>query len=343
MNFHYPMIILTFLLCILSGITDLYNGKVYNKVLKIVLYIGSVFIILYYLRNKNLILPFIINLLSCVFVSYLFFVFKIWGAGDSKLWIAISILFPYAMYFKNEYEIFPCFRILMLTFSAAYSYVILETVCKIVKKPNSIGRFKYSQIKADEIINFIYFYFIMFGYYQILSMMLGLFYNANQVFFAIVGILLVNKLSCLKLELKVKMVTILIVIIINYLFISVSNLNYEFNFKQQVVIFAIIAASIFIKNTAAMFNYLEIPTTDVKKGMIIAYSTVLKFERSRVNGLPNFTDETTRSRITKAESDSILRWQSSKYGEETIIIVQHLPFAVFFLIGLVLYFLIKWR
>ena len=60
-------------------------------------------------------------------------------------------------------------------------------------------------------------------------------------------------------------------------------------------------------------------------------------------GLPTTTDETTKSRITQEEADSIKRWEKSKYGKEQIMVVRYIPFAVFILIGMITYLIGVWR
>ena len=67
--------------------------------------------------------------------------------------------------------------------------------------------------------------------------------------------------------------------------------------------------------------------------MVLSYGTVSKFMPSRVKGLPRQTSEDMRCRITEEETKAIKRWESSKFGEETIVIVRKIPFAVFIICG----------
>ena len=76
--------------------------------------------------------------------------------------------------------------------------------------------------------------------------------------------------------------------------------------------------------------------------MILSYFAVQQFYGSRVKGLPQTTDETTKSRITEEEAQAILRWEKSKYGQEQIMVVRYIPFAVFILIGIVTYMIGVW-
>ena len=74
--------------------------------------------------------------------------------------------------------------------------------------------------------------------------------------------------------------------------------------------------------------------------MVLSYTTVFKFTQSRVKGLPQTTSENMGSRITQEEADSIIRWADSKYGQETIVILRKIPFAIFITAGYLIYIVI---
>lgn len=60
-----------------------------------------------------------------------------------------------------------------------------------------------------------------------------------------------------------------------------------------------------------------------------------------MKGLPKQGGEDMRYRITEDEMNAIKRWESSKYGEDTIIIVRKIPFAIFIVAGILLLFIIR--
>ena len=84
-----------------------------------------------------------------------------------------------------------------------------------------------------------------------------------------------------------------------------------------------------------------IKVEDLKPRMILSFGSVLKFYSSKVKGLPKSTTETTDSRLTEEEVESIKRWSKTKKGKETIVIVRHMPFAPFMLAGEILFFILK--
>ena len=94
---------------------------------------------------------------------------------------------------------------------------------------------------------------------------------------------------------------------------------------------------------ADKYNYEWIPTSEVKEGMILSYFAVQQFVNSRVKGLPKETDETTKSRISAEEAAAVRRWETSKYGQEKIMVVRYIPFAIFILIGVITYLIGVWH
>ena len=107
--------------------------------------------------------------------------------------------------------------------------------------------------------------------------------------------------------------------------------------KSYIVLFL----ALFLRHIMSGYNYQEIPTKDVEKGMVLSYVTLAKFLPSRVKGLPKQGGEDMRYRITEDEMNAIKRWENSKYGEDTIIIVRKIPFAIFIVTGILLLFIIR--
>jgi hypothetical protein len=103
----------------------------------------------------------------------------------------------------------------------------------------------------------------------------------------------------------------------------------------------IVIGVILIRKKTEKYNYEIIKTDDIKKGMILSFGTVLMFNKSKIKGLPKFTDESTDYRLTEEEVESIKKWKESKNGKEEITIVRHFPFAPFVLLGSVVFMSIK--
>ena len=106
-------------------------------------------------------------------------------------------------------------------------------------------------------------------------------------------------------------------------------------------VYLYLAIILFFRNISEKFNYDTIPTSTVKKGMILANSTVAMMIPSRIQGLPEYSTEDMRSRLTQEQVDSIHRWETSKYGLSEVTIVRKIPFAIFMAVGSILFLIIR--
>jgi hypothetical protein len=106
--------------------------------------------------------------------------------------------------------------------------------------------------------------------------------------------------------------------------------------KDFIIIFVSVTF-IFIRKGLAKYNYQEVLVKDLKKGMILSVSTIIDLNKSKVKGLPQITDESTKYRITQEEVNAIQKWEKSKKGKNSIIIVKYLPFAIFMSLGIIVY------
>jgi hypothetical protein len=89
------------------------------------------------------------------------------------------------------------------------------------------------------------------------------------------------------------------------------------------------------------YNYKEIKTENVKVGMILSAFTISKFYISKVKGLPKISTEDMRTRLTQENVEAVRRWRTSKYGEDTIVIVRKIPFAVFIFLGISIFLWVR--
>lgn len=79
---------------------------------------------------------------------------------------------------------------------------------------------------------------------------------------------------------------------------------------------------------ASGYNYRRIPTGDVRAGMILSAGTVLSFRVSNVRDLPQDPREDMKARLTEAQAQAVRRWEKSRHGKDTVVILRKLPFAV---------------
>ena len=166
---------------------------------------------------------------------------------------------------------------------------------------------------------------------------MGEYYESNRIFFAVVGVLLTGQLVAAQFRGK-KVLTVVLVI----LYVAGAAMSGGMRMKDLGLTVLLVLVSHFSLKFAEKYNYEWVKTSEVKSGMILSYFAVQQFLCSRVKGLPESTDETTKSRITQEQAESIHRWEKSKYGKEYIMVVRYIPFAVFVLAGLITYLVGAW-
>ena len=342
---HIEYLILLYLLfiCLVAAVTDWKRGKIYNKWLIIGICPGIILVFLYYFWHKNLIPMFLTNLLSAFVTAVLFFAWKLWGAGDSKLWLFVNFLYPAGWYAVTDKMLFPSMVMFMLIFIEAYIYLLGESLWLTAFHRERAVVFQQEdqqrRIPVEQLWDIIFSISFLSLIYTACGFVLGDYFNSNRIFFSLIGILMTNKLVSSRIPYK-KIWTISMLVI--YSLISFGFFG-GYDFKTLVMTVLLVTVTHFSLRFTDRFNYEWIRTCDIKAGMILSYFAIQQFYGSRVKGLPHSTDETTKFRITQEEADSIKRWEKSKYGKEQIMVVRYIPFAVFILIGMITYLIGVWR
>ena len=332
------MIIYLLVICSVAAVTDWKKGKIYNKWLMYGALPAMLLVILYYIYNPGFLSLFLMNLASSVIIAVLFFALKLWGAGDSKLWLFVNFLYPAGWYAMMGHMIFPSMLMFMIIFIEAYIYLILESLWYRFRRNKKGVELKKNSVSAEQIWNICFSVLFLSLIYTGLGVWLSEYFQDNRVFFTLIGVLAASKLMELQIKGK-KCITVLMLLV--YGWISV-RFYQGVDARQLSLTVILVVVTHFSLRFAEKYNYEWICTRDVKEGMILSYFAVQQFYGSRVKGLPQTTDETIKSRITEEEAQAILRWEKSKYGQEQIMVVRYIPFAVFILIGIVTYMIGVW-
>lgn len=336
----YIQCIIAVILGVVSTITDFKNKKIYNKNIIYVLMASLfIYIVLWKQITIQYITNYCINIIISVIILFSFYYFKIWSAGDAKLFLAIIIIIPYNIYNVEKTNLFPALYLLIIIFSIGFFYVVLETLVLWVKDKKRIQIFKLKIKNIKQIIiNYFMGYFVILFINNITLKFVPDFRINNGGLMLICNMLI---LFFLYRIIKRKRKTLIIM----SLFL-IANLTYYFIFGLRIYsinlkMFVFVLSIMLFRSFAEKYNYEEIRIENLKPRMILSFESVLKFYSSRVKGLPHSTDETTDSRLTTNEVNSIKRWSKTKKGQDTIIIVRHMPFAPFILIGEIIFFIFR--
>ena len=325
-------------LLIYTSVTDCIQGTIKNQAIVISGAIAITLDIVYYtVWGRQYLHLFFSNIIFLGVIVLLFYAYHLWAGGDSKLLFVVGLFIP-----ANFYEgIFSRFIILILSFSAAIFYVVGETIVFGIKqhslfsKPHfqmDYSRFVFSYIfmaGATMLCNWLLMYCLQNTEWQSLTL-----YTAMDFIIVLSLIQVRNRLS--KRRLGIAAVGIAIMVVVLSLVTDV-HINNQVNLFSCIFVFGLIC----IRSTAERYNYQIIPTSEVRKGQILAASTVISFSKSKVQGLPRVLTEDLRARLTQEEVNSIYRWEKTKYGKPYIMIVRKIPFAIFIAIGTILFLILR--
>ena len=319
--------------------TDLKAGIVKNKAIGCAISIGVLINIVYYTFFARPFLGlFIRNLLVIVILAVFLFLKHYWGGGDSKLLICLILLIPGRLYDADES--IPGLICLIIMFLLAYIYVIFESIHGLMRgehfeKPQKVKPETFLQIVRDYLV----FYMVLRLFNSLMLLLFPTYYQSNTMIIMLVNMMIILSLSDLKILKKKGMICALLVLFIGSLVVSKDS-GFQ-NVTQIIRNILIIGVAFLIRYFVSGYNYQEIKTSEVKKGMILSSATVLSFSKSRVKDLPNTFTEDMRDRITEAQAQAVQRWGKSKSGSDTIVIVKKIPFAIFLVVGTFIYVLIR--
>lgn len=339
----YIQSLIAVFLGIISLITDVKDKKIYNKNIIIAIIVSS-FIYAIFWKQIDIIYfkNYVINIIISLFISFIFYYFKIWSAGDAKLFLAIIYMIPFEIYENEIQNFFPGLYILILIFSSGFLYVVFETILLWLKDNHKLKIIKEINVSKEEFISFITKYFM--GYFIVLFI--------NNIVFKIfeefrhynAGLILLGNMLLLLFIYRVindrkKMILVtLIFVIANICYYTIFGLEiYSISLKMIILVLVIM----FFRIISEKYNYEEIEIDKLKPRMILSYGSVILFYGSRVQGLPKSTDESTDSRLSEEEVNSIKRWSKTKRGRKNIVIVRHMPFAPFMLVGQLIFWMFK--
>lgn len=151
---------------------------------------------------------FCINLAICTVASYLLWRYKMWGAGDAKLFIAYAALTPLAKYPRVYFDYyFASFYLLMAIFIPATLFLLFKSAIYFIK------RFDYKEIrknfslllmkklkgfKIKDAVKIVFGFFVFFLFFSILregfNSLLSRFIS-KQYILILVALLLFGQLS----------------------------------------------------------------------------------------------------------------------------------------------------
>ena len=332
--------LLMLMLCFCSY-TDLKNNIIKNKYIIRGISLAIVIDCIYYLLfASDYFSLFLSNFLLISLFAFVFYGYKVWAAGDSKLVLLIGLLIPGRFYSFIGLGSITSFIIFLFTFCISFFYVISESLFYRFRDKNAFHfsiehiDIKYTlfsylfMVSSSTLFQYIFMFFFrrFVGYNSILMM-------------AIQFLIIISMLKFLKkftyVQIRIISLILMSVLILLMIFSGTFG-NFYFDFKSWLIVFVVFI----LKSISEEYNYQWILTSKVEKGNILSASTVIQFKQSKVKGLPNNINEDLSARLTEDEAESVRRWEFSKYGKSHVLIVKKIPFALFLSLGTILYLIL---
>lgn len=323
--------------CIWISITDTKFNLIRNKTVLLFGCAACVLDVLYYgIFNREAVGVFLLNVAAITGISLVIYRAHAWAAGDSKLMILVALLIPAGKMtgtLMDFYEV----MIPVYAFAAGFLFLIADTVINIKKgsisvgKEEFIGRIKYAFLQF--VINSVYVLTLL----KIEDFVLRRFefqLGSFQLIFNICILILIGHFSFFQRRPVIG-------------FTAGTSLLYSIGTgiwmlsPVRLLYYGVTFVFVILQILIGEFNYREIPTSEVKPGMVLSMGASMMFANSRVKGLPDVSHEDMRSRLSEEEAEAIHRWEKSKYGRNTVMIVRKIPFAIFISVGTGCYFVIR--
>ena len=329
------LIIAFILLGIMASISDVSDGRIYNKTLLGFAFLGVVLGAIYYgYMARGLFGLFIINFVIIALISLILFYTHSFAGGDCKLTLVMAILYPaneYLIYGKSEVTLYYA---LCLAILYGYFYLLLFSIYSLVKGRTRITR----EYVKGYLMNFLKSFLSASGYICLINLLfiiLGLYgIYVNQWLIRIVCMAsawLVGKES----KLKKWQIVVGIYVIDMVIGLVLGFIPFSFNPENYILVMVLLLCQITIRTSL----YQEVKICDLKKGMILSSVSSIFMQNSRVRGLPPISSEDLRSRLTEEQVESIGRWAGSR-NILAVTVVRKIPFAIFIFAGFLSYFII---
>ena len=326
--------IMILLLGMSASITDIKEGRIYNKMLLFCAIPGVILGIIYYgYFARDLLVPFLMNFGTIALISLVLFYSHSFAGGDCKLTLVLALLYPANYYFVYGQSDFTIFFALGLAIFYGYIYLLFSSIISLLKGENKvtgeyvkgyIGSFVKSFVSATVYISAIN---LCISYLRVI----GLNINDWIVRFICIAVAwLIGKYSFLK-----KWYIVLSVFVIDVIVgIWLGSMPFSVNPENYILVIVLLLCQMAIRTNI----YEEVRISDLKKGMILSSISSMLMQNSRVRGLPQISTEDLKSRLTEDEVNSIKRWAEGR-NVESVAVVKKIPFAMFIFLGFISYFI----
>lgn len=325
---------LLILLGIFSSYSDLKTGIIRNKLILIFSIVAVILDVYYFwFLARDIIFLTAGNILSSVIFGWFLYWTHSFAGGDLKLICVMSLLYPTGAYLTYGTSPVTLFLAIMFAVIWGYAYLLATALIAIWK-----GNAAFNRYYVNSYLSFYAkAYLIAMAYISLLYMIMGLI-DCNVIHIPswiiwIAGFVIALQSSRSEL-LKSRFLIACAVIITIVLAIN----HNRFPLSKDPGTYLFTAALVFCQMAIKTNLYKTVPTSEIKKGMILSFASSAAMQGSKVKGLPGISSEDLRDRLTMEQAESIKRWGNTRKGLKDLVIVRKIPFAIFITLGFLSYF-----
>lgn len=324
-------------LCIQSIWTDLRAGQIKNKYLLFWLAASILLNSVYYTFYARASFQAAAwNLALSALVSVGFYAIHIWSAGDSKLMVVLLSLLPGRLCWAGAETVFPAAYLFLALFSIGYLYLVGEALwldfrSHAIRWPSPSRAAVFQTVRE-----YLRVWVILYAWNCILGTLFPAFVEENVVLASLLSYFLITVLRERPLYHAKAFLVVCAAVDLFFLVWTWNGIQPE-RILRMAQTLALVLVMMWATWIAGKYVYQEIPTDQVKAGMILSRSTLVLLLPSKVKGLPKESFEDLRSRLSEEEAAAVRRWKTSKYGRDAVMIVRKIPFAACIAAGTLLF------
>ena len=331
-------LVIEFIFPILIGILisyeDLKKGVIRNRYIALLLLYAILFQFYFGIEPA----VFVNVFLSSFLVSILFWHLGMWPAGDAKLFLALSLLFPPILYKHSSVVMDYLVNSFVPIFFFIFVILLVRARADVIKKA-----FKY----AFEPYKIILISVIFLGFAWLFTTFLSLFKLPSNFFVTIFAMFIAYEILRMFFTAKTEAFFVLcaiIRIIIDYRNIYTAAFLYRF----AVSVFIFLVFRFFILHIAYHSYTKSVKINKLKEGMILAEGIVKRNKKiEKISFLQTSLIQTLQQRkeryihslgeLTKEDIEKIKKLKKEKKIDfNEILVFQKQPFAIFLLLGYIL-------
>lgn len=328
------MLLLVIMLCVGVGCAamDIQKGIVPNKwVMSAGCLALGIQLVYCACLSRAYFITWLVNMTLADLFALLLYAAGIWAAGDVKLFMAMYACVPSRLLDGGgfAFSIIPYLYIFM----PAMAWVAIDTLWHTLRRTE---RFASGQFNVSQIGRMLLVMVEITSVQAFVDWLFPAFIEQNALLMAVLMLIYAYFCSESAFMQRTAVMGTHILVLAGAVFCG----GWRWQFGSWGV-FALVLLLMTFRKWASGYNYRRIPTQQIRAGMILSSTSALALRGSRVQGLPENTNESMTARLTQQQADALHRWGKTAKGKPTIVIVRKIPFAILISVGFFVWMIVR--